>query len=219
LRGLTVIIAALTLAVSVVGLLSGCGGGGGGGGNGGTVVRIAGFVIDAGTLQPIAGARVVVVETSSQAVAELMEPAASLETTTDANGYFELSGVPSGSTLKITKQGYSTLTQSVTGSGDVNLGQIELPPAPVSGTGNIEGIVTYGGQPAVGATVQAGGRTACTRSNGSYKLFNVPAGTRTVTATSADGEASGRITVTVPVDGTVTANIQLSIQPPPPPPI
>ncbi len=182
-------------------------------------MRIAGFVIDAGTLQPIVGARVVVVETSSQAVAASMEPAASLETTTDANGYFELSGVPSGATIKITKQGYSTLTQTVTGSGDVDLGRIELPPAPISGTGNIEGRVTYGGQPAVGATVQAGGRTAVTRSDGSYKLFNVPAGTRTVTARSADGEASGSVTVTVPVDSTVTANIQLSIQPPPPPPI
>jgi cobalamin biosynthesis Mg chelatase CobN len=64
-----------------------------------------------------------------------------MSTTTDSNGHFELTGVPSGSyTLTVTKDGYRTITQTVNTSAGASTALETLSMAKiVSGSGNSDG--------------------------------------------------------------------------------
>jgi hypothetical protein len=195
-------IGTFTVAILVVALalmISGCGGGGGGSSS------ISGMVRDAGSLNPVAGAQVV---------------AGSRLTNTDATGEFLLEGAPTNAVmLSVTATGYLSQTvQAPAGSGLRYLpSPVYLVPAPLPETGNATGRITRAGQAEAGAVVRAGGRSAVSRGDGTYALYNVPVGFQTIFATSADGLTGGSTNVTIINQGTVTANIQLSTQPPPPP--
>lgn len=196
-------LAILLLSVPLV--LTGCGGGGGGDDTGGS--SVSGYVRDAGSENPIEGARV----TTSGRTA-----------VTNSQGFFTLTGVSSGAlTLTATATGYAAGTAQVAaGSGDRLLGSpILLVPAALPNAANITGRVTLGGEGRSGATVRAGGVEAVTDADGYYTLYNVPLGSQTVFASGLDDNGqtvTGSTTVTL-TGATVEANIQLTDQPPLPP--
>lgn len=190
----TLILLALALG------LNGCGGGGAG------VVRsLSGTVLDDGTLIPISGAQVRAnTGQSSQ---------------TNTSGQFFLKDLGSqANSLTIARTDYQTTAVPIP-AGSSSVGTIYLSPAILTGRGIISGRVTQAGVGAGGATLQAGGRQAESKPDGSYSIYNVPAGTQTVVALSADGEMSGSATVNVISQATVTANVSLTNSPPPPPPL
>ena len=189
----------ITLAVGLT-CLSGCGGGDS------ALVRLLGQVLDDGSLAAVQGARMVVSPGGAQG-------------TSDVNGNFDVAGVPATTTVTITASGYQNTTlQLANQTGEVDLGKIYLVPAPVAGTGTVSGLVTTaGGAAAPGASVRAADREAKTRTNGTYKLYNVPAGFQTLFAASADRSTSGTVNVTVLGQFETIANIRLTIQPPLPP--
>lgn len=196
-RALATLTLALTLTLMLVALLTGCGGGGDG------EVRLVGRVLDDGTLQPVVSARVA----ATGGPRDL----------TDATGAFDFGGGPANGTVTVTAAGYQPLQVPYAGGGEIDLGTLYLIPATVAGTGNISGTITSGGSAVAGATVRAAGLEARTRTNGVYRLYNVPAGFQTVFAVSPDSPTSGSRGVDVIVGDTVTADIQLTIQPPLPP--
>lgn len=191
-------LAVVSLLLSTVALM-GCGGGGGGN----TVVT--GRVVDDGTLQPLAGARVAVPGDDP--------------VTANAAGEFTIH-VSAPVTLSAAKAGYLTATVEVPDvSGAYALGDVYLSPSPMVGYGTIRGAVTLGGLPNAGATLQAAGRTGVSKPDGSYAIHNVLAGDQTIVAQSADRRTAGSNVATVPDMGTVTAYIALTTQPPAPPPL
>lgn len=193
LGGATVVLAAIGLA--------GCGGGG-------TVLfGLQGKVLDDGVLTPVHGARVVA-DTGQTG-------------TTDASGQFLLDGVPAGAqSLTVAAMGYQTRSVPISGSSaGLSVGTVYLRPAALQGSGNVTGVVTEAGVPADAAALQAGGRQALSKRDGTYALYNVPIGKQTVVAMSADGQSSGSASVIVGNQTSVTANIALSNSPPPPPPL
>jgi subtilisin family serine protease len=89
----------------------------------------------------------------------------------------------------------------------VDLAQPTLPPA----VGSIQGTVTDGTNPIIGATVEVEGTTISdtTDTSGNYLLVNVPVGSQAVTAT-AEGYVSQTLEVTVNEDLTSTLNFVLT---------
>ena len=194
-------------AVLIVGFLgfllglSGCGSGGGG-----TGTTLHGKLLDDGTLTGIAGATVVA--PGGQGI------------TANADGSFTLGNLAQmPDSLTATAPGYQTLSVTVTEEAKKKgtVGALYLKPARVAGTGNISGIVTQAGLPAVGTSVRAGGKLAVTKADGTYTVHNVPMGSQAVAATSANGSAGATSSVTVISQTTVTVNLALSTQPPLPP--
>ncbi len=179
--------------------LSGCGGGTE------ALLRLLGLVVDDGSLQPIPGARIV----ASNGV----------EAITGADGSFDAAGFPASGTVTITATGYQNTTVAInTQNNELDLGKVYLVPAALAGTGTVSGIVTTaGGATAPGASIRASDREATSRADGSYRLYNVPAGFQTLFAASADRGTSGTVNVTVLSNFETIANIRLSIQPPLPP--
>ncbi len=121
---------------------------------------------------------------------------------TDADGFYTLSGLPTGTyTLTAALSGYQVtpVSRTVTLTGDVS-GQ-DFSAAPL--TYRISGRVTDGaGRGVAGATVRAGAQSAATDADGFYTMTNLPAGVYTLTA-SAPGCTIAPVqrTVTVPPDG------------------
>ncbi len=190
------VLVGLVVGMALIG--SGCGGGGGG-----VATSLVGYVYDDSTLNPIAGAS-----------AQLAGVTSGLSS---AAGAFTITGVPTGThTLTVYVTGYTTVSVSVVlSSGANNVGVIYLPVAQTPGLGKVSGVVSDTGTAVAGALIVAGGRTAYTKDNGSYAIYNVSPGSVTVTAQS--GAKTGRTVVTVTPDGTATANLGLSISPPLPP--
>ncbi|NPV45759.1 MAG: hypothetical protein HPY69_02275 [Armatimonadetes bacterium] len=164
-------------------------------------------MLDDGDLTPVSGARVVANTGQTD--------------TTDSNGQFSLQNVPAGArTITVAADGYQTAIEPISYvGGGLSVNTVYLRPALLQGFGQVTGVVTEAGSAASGASVQAGGKQALTKSDGSYTLYNVPIGRQTVMAVSADGQTSGSATVTVTNQASVTANITLSNSPPPPPPL
>lgn len=186
--------------VSAIALVTGCGGGDS------SPSTLSGTVVDAGTLQPLANASVVVTT--------------GVSTVTDATGFFFFDSFnPGVSSVSVAAPGYVTQVVNVpAGGGDKSVGTVFLTPAPVAGTGNVTGIITEGGVAAANAVITSGGRTARSRSDGVYVLYNVPAGFQTVQVVNAAGTMGGSKNVSVSAASTVTADIPLTTSPPPPPP-
>jgi hypothetical protein len=197
LRSCAVVIITLTFAMI---LMAGCSGN-----NNTAGVRILGLVVDDGSLDPIEGARVVA-------------GTGGVEGLTEADGTFDVDGVSAGANITVTASGYQNVTVALAGrTGEVDLGTIQLIPSASSSRGKITGIITLaGGDPAAGATVRAGDRTAVTRADGSYTLYNVATGSQRVYAQSADLATSGSTLVTVVARLESIANIQLGDSPPAP---
>lgn len=193
-------ILAAVVVVALVVTISGCGGGGAGGDS-----SISGYVRDAGSLQPIQNAQV---------------SGGGRTVSTDATGFFLLDPAPSNAVmLAVTAPGYLSQTYQAPAGNTLRYlpTPVYLVPAPVDNTGNISGVITQAGQLQSGAQVNAGGRQAISRNDGTYFLYNVPQGFQTVFATSADGLTGGSANTTVITHATAFVNIQLSTQPPPPP--
>lgn len=192
---------ALVIACLAAPWLPGCGGGGE------ALLALQGKVLDDGDLTPVSGARVVA-DTGQT-------------TTTNARGEFTLPNLSAQArSITVAADGYQTAVEPISRlGGALTVSTVYLRPAPVQGAGQVTGVITEAGSAASGASVQAGGRQAFSKSDGTYTLYNVPIGRQTVMAVSADGQTSGSATVTVPNQASVTANIALSNSPPPPPPL
>lgn len=191
----------LMVLAAFAALMAGCGGGGGGGG--GSAV-IEGRVLDDGSLLAIEGALITVGADS---------------TTSAADGGFSLQTSPGTRIITITADGYRQrqITRTLT-EGTNNLGPQYLQPQLLEGRGAVRGLLTRNGTPEAGATVLSGTARATSKADGSYALYNIEAGERTITAISGDGQATGVTTVSVAAGTTRTGvDIALSLAPPPPP--
>lgn len=189
------LVIALTISVALV---AGCGGGRS------ATSTLSGTVVDAGTLQPIAGAFVV---------------GGGLNATTDADGDFFCDGIsPGASSVTVAATGYVNQVVDVpAGGGDKTVGIVYMVPAPVNGAGDVTGVITEGGVGAAGAAITSAGHAAKSRSDGTYTLYNVPAGFQTIKAINAAGTLAGSKNVSVNSSATVTADIPLTQAPPPAP--
>ena len=190
----------LLAAVSCV-LLAGCGS------SDGVVATVQGIVADDSTLAGLPGARV--------------EIGARRANATGINGTFALAGVGAGTqTVTVSVTGYETVSGQVTLlKGDNNIGTICLPHGAVAGMGHIKGMVQDSGVPAAGATVDAGGRSAMSKADGSFALYNINPGMVTVQAQSSSGTRTGTAVVSVVAGTSASATINLEVRPPSPPPL
>jgi hypothetical protein len=199
-RSSAAIILSLSIALTAAFLLSGCGGGGG------ATFSVFGTVVDNGTLAPIYNASV----------------HAGGSTTTDLAGDFIIDGA-SGNTLRVTATGYRTQEVPIPGSsGTVDMSTVYMEPVQLSNTGNVTGTVTRGGTAVGGSaiTVNVAGLHAMTRADGTYTLYNVPQGSRTIYAVAPDAQTGGSRSINVFVAPQInTADILLTLQPPGFPPI
>ncbi|MCS6938877.1 MAG: carboxypeptidase-like regulatory domain-containing protein, partial [Roseiflexus sp.] len=122
--------------------------------------------------------------------------------TTDADGFYTLSGLPSGTyTLTATLSGYqiTPVSRTVTVTGDVSGQDFSATPL----TYRISGRVSdSAGRGVAGATVRAGERSATTDAEGFYMLTDLPAGVYTLTISKSGCIiAPAQRTVTLPPDG------------------
>ena len=204
----------LLVAVAMVGCAGGglnmAGGGNnnGGGGNpgpGSLHLSVSGTLVDDGTRTALAGA---IAAAQGQTVF------------TATDGAFVLNNLATNPVeLTLSANGYLTINTSVTVAGDsLNVGTVGLIPAHVPGTGDATGTVLLNGAAASGATISVLPRLARTVPQGTFTIYNLPAGTLTLTVTSADRTASALQQVTIVADDTVSAGtISLSTGPPAPP--
>ncbi len=158
-------LALLTIAAVVAAAcLAGCGGG-----SGGPSAGVTGTVLDDQTLSPVSGATVRVGGATTQ---------------TKTDGSFALTGAPVGSpeTLVVAASGYPQFQQTISVStGGTGLGNIYLPRAIPTGTGEVFGTITNNGSGQGGITVFAvSGTTTVTGTSksgtGAFVLYGVPAG-------------------------------------------
>jgi ELWxxDGT repeat protein len=143
-----------------------------------------------------------VTDNTGRGVAGATVRAGERSATTDADGFYALSGLPTGTyTLTATLSGYqiTPVSRTVTLTGDVS-GQ-DFSAAPL--TYRISGRVSDGaGRGVAGATVRAGERSATTDADGFYALTDLPADDYTLTASKSGCTiAPPQRTVTVPPDG------------------
>lgn len=191
-------------ALSVVGIVAlvvlgacGCGGGG----PAPPQATVTGRVLDDASLQPVSNARVSVGFDS---------------TTTNASGFFSLQTAPGSRNVQVSNQGYQTLTFSHNVQvGTNSLGILYLRPALQWNHGAASGVVRYGAAPVPGAVVYCGGAEATCKSDGSYAIYNLPAGQRALFGHDPGTDRVGYVVVTV-VAGQTTpgANIVLNLTPP-----
>jgi hypothetical protein len=138
---------------------------------GSTVGLVTGRITDASTELPIQSASVST-DTGQSAL-------------TDGQGNYQLVSVPTGSrTVTASASGYVSVQSTVNVSDSAtSTADFALSP-PSGGSGAIKGTVTdSSGTKLGGALVQTdSGQSALTNSGGKYTIQNVPAGTRTVTA-------------------------------------
>ncbi|MCD6361217.1 MAG: carboxypeptidase regulatory-like domain-containing protein [Armatimonadetes bacterium] len=195
-RALSLIVIALGTGMIFVG----CGGGGGGGG-GAAQATITGTVLDDASLAPIRNAQV---EVNGDI------------TTTNAAGVFTLDTTSGNKTIHISKAGYQILTiQRNLQAGDNALGTQYLQPALLAGNGAATGTVRNNGTPVAGADVQSGGAQAVTKADGSFGIYNLPAGERGLLAVDPVTQQVGYTVVDITAGETTTgADIDLDLQPP-----
>ncbi len=134
------------------------------------VFTVSGSVTEFGTQTPIADATV-----------NLAGPVVR-NMTTDAQGFYELTDVPSGDyTMTVSAPGYNQTVRQVTVSGAATTENFGLVPLTVSGT-----VVNTGGSPLVGAAVTLTGPaqyTTTTNQSGQYVMSHVTPGTYTLEVT------------------------------------
>lgn len=195
-------ILAMVLILLTVGLV-GCGGGGGGD----NLITVTGRVIDDGTLVGVVGARVV--------------GPGGVQVTTTADGLFTFPGLSNSvASLTIVASNYLNAVVTVpVGTGDRGVGVVNLQPAPVAGAGNITGVVLEAGSPVADAVLQAAGHQAVSKTDGTFTIYNVPAGLQTLLARSASGLKAASQTVSVPDGSSVSTTVRLTSSPPDPPPL
>jgi hypothetical protein len=140
---------------------------------------------------------------------------------TGADGTFRLEDVATGSqVLSAAAANYRTTTVTVSlAPGLNNVGSIFLSPTLQPGRGAVTGVARASGAPVAGATAAIAGLIAVTGSDGVFTIYNIPAGSYTLTLTSADGSSQAtRSPVVVRAgDTTDVGAIELGAGPPPPP--
>jgi hypothetical protein len=192
----SVLVLATILGVATA-LVAGCGGGGGT-----TTGTVTGFVRDSSTLAYLSGATVQIGTTTSGV--------------SDASGAFRITDVPTGTrAVSVLLSGYESLSTTVGVTAATNLGDLYLPQGQLTGKGHVSGIVYDSSVTQSGVTVTAGGKSALTKSDGSFVIYNLTPGNVTVQALS--GSKSGLAVVTVTAGTTSSTTVNLSITPPPPP--
>jgi hypothetical protein len=136
-------------------------------------------------------------------------------TQTDSLGYYELSAVPAGSrTVTASGSGYTSASATLlVEEGQTATADFALAADTSAGAGTIKGTVTStGGAKLRDVLVQTDtGHSALTNPGGQYTIQNVPAGTRTVTA-SRDGYASQTQTFELSSGQSLTVSFSLSPQ-------
>jgi hypothetical protein len=188
------------LIIGACSWLKGCGGGGGGGG---TLATVTGYIADDSTLNGLSGAVVTIGGKDS-------DPSS-------VSGSFAVTTVPVGTRdLDVTLSGYQTFSGTVSLSAGSNyLGTLYLVPGTISGKGHISGIVRASGSAVAGARITAGGKTAYSKEDGTFAVYNLTPGNVTVQATS--GAMSGLGVAAVTSGGTASVTLSIGIGPPPPP--
>lgn len=164
---------------------------------------VMGYVHDDSTLAPIQGATAKIAGRTSAP--------------TDANGMFTISEVGPGTrTMTIHKSGYATRDFEVElQRGSNNVGVKYLPEVHTPGMGRVTGTVRDTTGVVKDALVVVGGRTAMSKADGSFAIYNVAPGDTVVTAQS--GARIGRVVVTVVPDTTTVVDVTLTVSPPLPP--
>lgn len=122
--------------------------------------------------------------------------------TSDADGYFQLDGLPPGPwTVTVQASGYASATLQA----KETQGRFALKPLP----GTVGGrATTAAGKPVVGAVAQLGSLKAATDPQGRFALADVPAGDHSLTLTQ-DGRTLFSASVQVPPGGKVTRNVTI----------
>ncbi|NSW54749.1 MAG: carboxypeptidase regulatory-like domain-containing protein [Armatimonadetes bacterium] len=179
--------------------LSGCGGGGGDV----ATADVTGTIQDDSSLAGLSGA---VARVDSRTSAP-----------TGPNGFFTVENVPVGTRqLVIALSGYQTVTVPITvNRGGTNIGTVYVPPVPIPGQGHIVGELRDNAGTVAGGTIVAGGKTAVSKPNGQFAIYNVAPGATAVTAQFSAKIARANITVTA--DQTTSVVLGLSVSPPTPP--
>jgi hypothetical protein len=148
---------------------------------------LAGVITDNFTGDPLAGVELQVT----------VDVSTTLTAVTDAQGRYELAGVPETYTLEIVAPDYAPLSQDLARTTTFD-GVLR----PNTLTGTI--VDRYTNQPVGHATVEAGSATTTTAEDGSYKLTDIPEDVDSV-AFSADGYAE----LTQPLEETTTIDVVL----------
>ncbi|NLJ36096.1 MAG: carboxypeptidase-like regulatory domain-containing protein [candidate division WS1 bacterium] len=187
------LLAVATVALTLVVALAGCSS------NDSTTCTVTGTILHDSDHRPLAGVRV-----TDNVV----------QTTTGRDGTFTLQVTHDGdATLYVLADGYEVAQGPIPiGTGTKELGAIYLKPVVLPGYGLVTGIVARAGQPVYGADVWVGGNRGATHRDGHYRLYNIPAGQQTVTASV--GGVSGTASVMVISERTVTADISVTTGPP-----
>jgi hypothetical protein len=123
---------------------------------------------------------------------------------TSADGAFTLQVAAGSGTLTASLAGYQSASETVavTAGGSTQAATLQLQPV---NPGNVTGrVADSGGIALVGASINAGGLSALSATDGSYALNNLPAGATTISA-SLTGFQSGSATVTVVAAATTAA--------------
>lgn len=194
-------LAYLVVSMLLVGaclVIAGCGGD-----DDDTSATVMGYVHDDSTRAPIQGA-------TAQIGGSTSAP-------TDANGQFTLSGVAPGTrTLTVYRADYATQDFEVQlQRGANNIGVKYLPVVRTPGLGHVVGTVRDAAGVVRDALVVAGGKTATSKNDGSFAIYNVAPGDAIVTAQS--GARIGRVVVTVMPDAPTVVDVVLTVSPPLPP--
>ncbi len=174
-----------------------CGSTGGAGGSG----TVSGLVTNSANSQPVSGANV--------------SADTGQNDTTDGNGNYALSPVPAGTrTISVTASGYDPQNQQAT----VNDGQdtsvnFALVAETSGGSGTVKGTVTdASGTKLSDVEVSTDtGPSAITNKGGKYTIQDVPAGSRTMTA-SRIGYVTQQKAAAVTAGSTETVNFALSLE-------
>jgi ELWxxDGT repeat protein len=146
-----------------------------------------------------------VTDGAGNGVAGVTVSAGARSATTDANGFYAISGLPTGVyTLTATRSGYQITPASRTVTVNDHLSGQDFTATLLTYT--ISGRVTDGaGNGVAGVTVSAGERSATTDASGFYALSGLPTGVYTLTATRSGYQIT-------PASRTVTVNDHLNGQ-------
>lgn len=188
---LSLLFAALTLG--------GCGGGGGDV----ATADLTGIVQNDTTLAAVSGA-------VARVDARTSAP-------TGPDGFFRVENVPVGTRqVVIAANGFQTVTVPVEVSKNgTNIGTVYAPPVTTPGQGHIVGELRDTNGTVAGGMVVAGGKTAYSKPNGQFAIYNITPGATAVTA-QFDAKIA-RANVTIQADQTTSVILGLSVSPPTPP--